>query len=1063
MPLNLIFIQPGDYTIEDDGVPGNNTSVIKDGNGVVIFTFAHPADELGFTAETPGVNITVNLTDSLGAANFTIGSLTDPAHCPDGIVIQSVRTTGSVTLVSNGAIIEGGDDAAPDIFAGSLIMSAGTGVGTGSAAIETQTGFIEAETGTGGINIGNFGDLHIGSLTDEVNGLSVATSGDIRLTNLGYIRLSESDLDTLNPPAPLETIKGGSTSGDVFITANGYDSDIIATTNLDAINASGGSIFLTAGRDVAFGTAGPDFDNDVRARGSVTVNAGRDFLIDGFADLSSDGFGQNTGGNVVINAGRNISVLAVTGIDGSIAAEGSGGGDVTLTTGVGGAVTLNAPSPFALRSISGDVTVNADRVLINAASGITSNGLVTLRPVTAGREILLGSALDSSYAMELSDAELDRITATTLVIGATNSGPLRVIDDITPVNAPDLILRSGTDITVSALIHAGLALSLRAGDDLILSSLSSIMTGTFTGFVDINGDDLGRGGSATLGGGFAAGAIVINGQAEFDRLTGGSGNDFLKGEGGNDLLSGQGGNDTLDGGTGIDTASGGLGDDVYVVDHAGDVVVEAFGEGNDTISTSVGYVLKDGVQVETLRALDPASLDALNLTGNAFDNMIEGNAGINVLRGNGGADTLFGFGSNDRLFGGHGTDSINGGDGADIINVLDGEQGDHVDGGTGIDLYNFGALLAYSVTINLNAGSSQVMDGGLAFGTATTVFNIENVTGGGLGDTIIGSALANVLLGGGGDDLLDGRQEADQLNGGAGNDRLIGHVGADELIGGAGVDSAEYAASNAGVTINLLAATTAGGHAAGDTLLQVEDLVGSAFMDILTGSSDANLLQGAGGNDRLTGGLGDDHLQGGEGDDILFGDAGADRLNGGNGVDLANYGASSAGVTINLEGAGATGGDAEGDIVLNVENIVGSAHADSITGNAAVNALSGGDGADVLNGRSGDDALNGGAGDDILIGSLGNDSMTGGTGLDSFTFASGFAGDVVNLFQDDADTLRLNDDLWGGGLTAAQVLATFATQNGPDSVVLDFGGGNILTVNATGLTVQELENDILII
>ena len=60
MPLSLIFIQPGTYTIDDNGIPGDNISVIRDSNGVVIFTFGHPADALGFTVSTPGVNIIVN-------------------------------------------------------------------------------------------------------------------------------------------------------------------------------------------------------------------------------------------------------------------------------------------------------------------------------------------------------------------------------------------------------------------------------------------------------------------------------------------------------------------------------------------------------------------------------------------------------------------------------------------------------------------------------------------------------------------------------------------------------------------------------------------------------------------------------------------------------------------------------------------------------------------------------------------------------------------------------------------------------------------------------------------
>jgi hypothetical protein len=123
MPLNLIFIQPGTYTIDDNGIPGDNISVIRDGTGTVIFTFAHPADALGFTVSTPGVNIVVNLTDSLNAANLTIGStdpdpLIGPPQSPDSIVMKNVVTTGTVTLVSNGAITEGGADAASDITAG---------------------------------------------------------------------------------------------------------------------------------------------------------------------------------------------------------------------------------------------------------------------------------------------------------------------------------------------------------------------------------------------------------------------------------------------------------------------------------------------------------------------------------------------------------------------------------------------------------------------------------------------------------------------------------------------------------------------------------------------------------------------------------------------------------------------------------------------------------------------------------------------------------------------------------------------------------------------------------
>src|SRR5690606_41000510 len=108
----------------------------------------------------------------------------------------------------------------------------------------------------------------------------------------------------------------------------GYDSDIIATSDLDAVSAAGGNIVLQAGRDVALGTAGANFDNDVRARGSVTVNVGRDFVMDGFSDLASDDFAAGAGGNAFINAGRKRHVPTAAGRGRSIPGGGSPAADV---------------------------------------------------------------------------------------------------------------------------------------------------------------------------------------------------------------------------------------------------------------------------------------------------------------------------------------------------------------------------------------------------------------------------------------------------------------------------------------------------------------------------------------------------------------------------------------------------------------------------------------------------------------------------------------------------------------------------------------------------------------
>ena len=81
-----------------------------------------------------------------------------------------------------------------------------------------------------------------------------------------------------------------------MLSATGAGADVTATVNKDAITASAGSITVAAGRDILLGTVGTNTDNDVRANGSVTLSAGRDLVVDGAANVISDAFGNNTGG-----------------------------------------------------------------------------------------------------------------------------------------------------------------------------------------------------------------------------------------------------------------------------------------------------------------------------------------------------------------------------------------------------------------------------------------------------------------------------------------------------------------------------------------------------------------------------------------------------------------------------------------------------------------------------------------------------------------------------------------------------------------------------------------------
>jgi len=103
-----------------------------------------------------------------------------------------------------------------------------------------------------------------------------------------------------------------------------------------------------------------------------------------------------------------------------------------------------------------------------------------------------------------------------------------------------------------------------------------------------------------------------------------------------DTLRGSSANDILDGAAGADVLIGRAGDDTYMVNNAGDLVVENAGEGIDRILTSVSYTLAPGVEVEQLMTTAAGGMSAINLTGNELNNAITGNAGVNTLTGGGG-------------------------------------------------------------------------------------------------------------------------------------------------------------------------------------------------------------------------------------------------------------------------------------------------------------------------------------------------------------------------------------------------------------------------------------------
>ncbi|MEY4592175.1 MAG: hypothetical protein RIR18_1070 [Pseudomonadota bacterium] len=159
-----------------------------------------------------------------------------------------------------------------------------------------------------------------------------------------------------------------------------------------------------------------------------------------------------------------------------------------------------------------------------------------------------------------------------------------------------------------------------------------------------DGDDYAEGGDGNdvVTGGL--GDDLIYGGAGNDKIDGGEGNDELGGDDGVDQLTGGLGDDTLDGGAGSDKMTGGLGDDVYYVDVAKEGVTEKPNEGDDSVVSSVSYIL--GANVENLFLYGSSGLTG---TGNKLDNYLGGTEEADTLNGKEGFDVLEG-GLGDDIF-----------------------------------------------------------------------------------------------------------------------------------------------------------------------------------------------------------------------------------------------------------------------------------------------------------------------------------------------------------------------------------------------------------------------------
>jgi len=306
------------------------------------------------------------------------------------------------------------------------------------------------------------------------------------------------------------------------------------------------------------------------------------------------------------------------------------------------------------------------------------------------------------------------------------------------------------------------------------------------------------------------------------------------------------GPDTMSGTSGPDRLEGGAGDDVYHVDDAGDLVIEAAGGGSDTVLTRVSYRLSPGQEIELLTTWGSSVALGVDLTGNAFAQTIVGDDGANRLDGKGGADLMWGYAGDDIYYVDHAGDRVG---------------GEAAGGGSDWVITNVSYALAAGQEIELLT----------TYGSSIA-----------LGVDLTGNAFAQTLVGDDGANRLDGKGGADTMWGyGGGDIYVVDHAGdrvVEAAFGGSDTVWANVSYTlAAGQEIETLTTWgTASTHAI--------DLAGNEYANTIVGNDGANRLDGKRGADTLWGYGGADTfafttaLGGGNVDRIADFAAGTDRI-----------------------------------------------------------------------------------------------------------------------------------------------------------------------------------------
>jgi Ca2+-binding RTX toxin-like protein len=901
--------------------------------------------------------------------------------------------------------------------------------------------------------------LNGGDGDDEVNGdegndTAVGSIGyDIINGGAGFDRIDYSTLESIVTLSAFGAINKGSLGADLLVSVE----EIVGSNILgDVIDLGGATAPAATSTNVNL------------ALGKITINENSSPLP---LNFTISQFENVRGSNLVDTITGNTANNSLSGASGNDTIDGGAGND-TINGGAGIDTASYASSSagvsvsLAFQGIAqntltagADVLISIENLSGSSFADILSGNLfANLITAGAGNDSIFGSSgndsIDGGAGTDTANYSALGGLVSLGAFGVLNKGALG-IDSLVGIETIVGSILLGDTVDHSAAISSG---------SVVFSGTNTNLT---TGLVTVNGT------GAPLPLSFTVQQFEnVIGSNFNDTIIGNTANNSLAGGDGNDTINGLGGNDTIDGGSGIDTAS------------------------YDTLAAGVNVSLAlQGSAQNTLAAGSDLLISIENLIGTAFNDSLTGDTANNSLASGAGNDIIFASSGNDSIDGGSGTDTANynalgglvtlgafgvlnkGGLGIDSlvgIETIVGSilLGDTVDHSAAI---SSGSVVFSGTNTNLTTGLVTVSGTGAPLPLSFTVQQFENVIGSNSSDTITGNTSNN------------------SLNAGAGNDIIFGSSGNDIIDGGAGTDTANYSALGGLVSLGAFGVLNKGTLGI-DSLVGIETIVGSSLLgdtvdhsaaissgSVVFSGTNTNLTTGlvtvsgtgtplplsftvqqfenvigSNSNDTITGDAAANSLTGGAGNDTINGLGGNDTIDGGTGIDTASYDTLAAGVNVSLALQGALQNTlaAGSDLLISIENLIGTAFNDTLTGDAANNSLASGAGNDIIFASTGNDSIDGGAGTDtanysalggpVTLGAFGVLNK-GGLGIDSLVGIETIVGSFLL-----GDTVDHSAAISSGGVIVSGTNTNLTT--------------GLVTVNGTGaplplsFTVQQFEH-----